>query len=275
MLESADLTGRIALAQHFLAQAPLRNIALRKFLGLYDALDCRLHLDANAAVDGVLAAFATAQFGYDRAAYPAARHMVLLSTRSPIAAQALLADLPNAVQADDTVVFKLLESDFLPMLAQRYAMERQCSFVSFTNNSAAILAPDSSAVHVSASIPPHCLPLLMANNYSLEELQHYFANGNARCYWICAGTEQAPVAACISYENEPQLHEIAALYTAPEARRRGYAQALVQAALAGLARAGKQVRYQVRDDNFASVALAKSLGLAEFATLTHWLGVPR
>jgi predicted GNAT family acetyltransferase len=79
--------------------------------------------------------------------------------------------------------------------------------------------------------------------------------------------------AAISYANERSVHEIAALFTPLTHRRMGYAQRVVHRAVQHINSIGKQVRYQVRDDNLTSLNLAKRCGLTPFVELTHYLGV--
>ena len=48
----------------------------------------------------------------------------------------------------------------------------------------------------------------------------------------------------------------------------------LEAALGELGRRGLTPRYQVAEANAASIGLARSLGMTEFQTLTHFTSVP-
>jgi RimJ/RimL family protein N-acetyltransferase len=83
--------------------------------------------------------------------------------------------------------------------------------------------------------------------------------------------EQGDVlAACFAFEIDDPLWEIGGVYTKPAHRGRGLAKRVVQAALAELRRLERLPRYQVSEDNGASIGVADSLGMQRFLTLTHY-----
>jgi GNAT superfamily N-acetyltransferase len=270
-------------ALSFLDLEPLRNIALRKFLRFYDHQQIFLSRDSGGVVDGVAVLFETAQFGYDASHYPNCSLKLLLSTRSSVAEQQLVADVLAQVPASAPLLLKLLDHFPREHFEQRYCLDERCAFVSFTS------APNAEqderderderdeslgeGIQSSAAVPDHCLPLLLANSYTQAEISHYFSSGSAHCFWWCA--DGVTLCACITYANEGDVHEIGALYTVPLARRQGVALRVVRAALAHLRGSGKQVRYQVRDDNLASTELARALGLTPFVRLAHIVATPR
>ncbi len=261
-----------ALALSYLDADPLRNIALRKFLRHYSVEHIVLHRNAHNSVDGALCVFETAQFGYDAKHYPNAQRMALIRHDTLASGIALLAQLPSD---DACLVFKLWDDDLIPALSERYDLHRACSFISLTQASVASSSGlTDSQVAVTTHLPADCMPLLQANNYSITELQHYFEDDPSRCYAL-RDTQHRVLCVAISYANEDRLHEIAALFTSPAHRRKGYAKRVVHCAVQHIASIGKQVRYQVRDDNLASLSLAKDCGLTAFTELTHWSGVRR
>ena len=83
--------------------------------------------------------------------------------------------------------------------------------------------------------------------------------------------QMTPVAACFAYPNYGNVCEIAGVYTIPSERRNGYARQLVETALHALAHRPYIPRYQVQEDNHASIGLAESIGLRRFVTMEHWL----
>jgi predicted GNAT family acetyltransferase len=64
---------------------------------------------------------------------------------------------------------------------------------------------------------------------------------------------------------------VGGVVTAPEHRRKGHGARSVRTALATLGKRGLKPRYQVEEHNAASIALARSVGLAPFVTITHYL----
>lgn len=261
------MLGNLQRALHYLDQQRLRNIALRKFLKHYSPEHIALHRNVYHEVDGVLCTFPTAQFGYDAKHYPQAQRMVLINHDTEDAGIALLSELP----IDETLVIKLLDDSLLHGLNKRYELQRACSFISFTQSGSAKPYTSEFQVNISTQLPPDCLPLFQANNYSSEELHHYFTEADARCYALRSPQGEV-LSAAISFANDAQIHEIAALYTPPAQRRKGHALHIVRAAVHQIASLGLQLRYQVRDDNLASRNLAKACGLTPFAELTHWIG---
>jgi GNAT superfamily N-acetyltransferase len=100
-------------------------------------------------------------------------------------------------------------------------------------------------------------------------MSSYFAAGAALAFTIYRDT--AAVAACFAYPNFGSVYEIAGVYTIPSARRQGYARQLVESALHMLALRQCIPRYQVHEDNYASIRLAEAIGLRRFVTIEHWL----
>ena len=69
------------------------------------------------------------------------------------------------------------------------------------------------------------------------------------------------------------MHEIAGVYAIPSERRKGYARLLVESALHTLTLRQCIPRYQVHEDNHASIQLAEKIGLRRFVTMDHWLAL--
>jgi predicted GNAT family acetyltransferase len=90
--------------------------------------------------------------------------------------------------------------------------------------------------------------------------------------FVCVLEEGGDTASvCLVYENWGPVWEVGGVVTAPEHRRKGLGARVVRTALATLGERGLTPRYQVEEHNAASTALARSVGLAPFVTITHYL----
>jgi GNAT superfamily N-acetyltransferase len=176
----------------------------------------------------------------------------------------LLAFVPQGVP----LVFKLLADADRQTVAERFALRRATAFVSYTAPAGQRFVP-SSSVHVSEAIDEQCFGLYAAQGHSREDLAGYFAGGAAFGCTIYRHT--AAVAACFAYPNFGKVYEIAGVYTIPAERRKGYARQLVETALHALELRQSIPRYQVHEENHASIQLAEAIGLRRFVTMEHWL----
>lgn len=77
---------------------------------------------------------------------------------------------------------------------------------------------------------------------------------------------QGKILALANYRLVDEQVGFIGVYTHPEFRGRGFGRATVKAALVDLAREGKTALYQTLHSNTASIAIAKSLGIQEFAS---------
>jgi ribosomal protein S18 acetylase RimI-like enzyme len=71
------------------------------------------------------------------------------------------------------------------------------------------------------------------------------------------------------------MWEVGGVVTAPGHRRKGLGARVVRTALSEVGRRGLKPRYQVEEHNVASIALARSVGLAPFLTIAHYLAAGR
>lgn len=78
--------------------------------------------------------------------------------------------------------------------------------------------------------------------------------------------QQGKILALANYRLVNEQVGFIGVYTHPEFRGRGFGRATVKAALVDLAREGKTALYQTLHSNIASMAVAKSLGIREFAS---------
>jgi RimJ/RimL family protein N-acetyltransferase len=253
----------IQSALAFLSTNMLRNIVLLKMLTLFpDALECHYCEDHTGA--GVLLQLPTQVFSFDRQTYPSAQYVVLISATSQTMLRRLMAFVPQGVP----LVFKLLNDADRQAVAEQFALRRAMAFISYTTPAGRHFAT-SGIVRVSEDIDEQCFALYAAQGHSREDMASYFTAGTALAFTIYRDTR--PIAACFAYPNFGSVYEIAGVYTIPSARQKGYAQLLVESALHTLALRQSIPRYQVHEDNIASIQLAEKIGLRRFVTMEHWL----
>jgi RimJ/RimL family protein N-acetyltransferase len=247
----------------FLSRDVLRNIVLLKMLTLFpDAVECHYCADHTGA--GVVLYLPTQAVPFDRQAYPSTQYVVLLSATSQNIVRQLLTFVPQGVP----LVFKLLDDADRQTVAQLFALRRATAFVSYTTSLNQHFAL-SSIVRISKQVDQSCFALYAAQGHSREDMSSYFATGSALAFTIYQAA--TPIATCFIYQNFGDVYEIAGVYTIPSKRRQGYARLLVESALHTLALRQSIPRYQVHEDNQASIQLAEAIGLRRFVTMVHWL----
>jgi RimJ/RimL family protein N-acetyltransferase len=78
------------------------------------------------------------------------------------------------------------------------------------------------------------------------------------------------LSACFAFEIDGRVWEIGGVYTRPEERGKRLAFRVVHSALGEVSRRGRIPRYQVAEENAASIRLAEALGMTRCLTLTHY-----
>ena len=169
--------------------------------------------------------------------------------------------------ARGNVVFKLASDGDRDVVAERFAISRATSFLSFTGDGHVIFAADGE-VSVSTSASDSVLRLLESQGHSRDWLRPLLASGRA---FVCALEQDGePRSVCIAFENYQQVWEVGGVVTPVRHRGQGLAARVVQTALAELQRRKLLARYQVNEDNLPSIRLATSAGLRQFLQLTHF-----
>ncbi|MBX3016029.1 MAG: GNAT family N-acetyltransferase [Caldilineaceae bacterium] len=250
----------------FLRQDLLRNIVPLKMLTAFPAaIETAYHQAGSEAA--ALLRFPTSAFPYDRATYGHLDQVVLLAATSPQAATALLPAIPR----DQKLIFKLADPGIYTLLANHFALQRVTAFLSYTATPSAAVSVHPDVV-IADQVAAALIPLFAAQGHDNTELQGHFATGQARTYALYQNTE--PIAACFTFQNFEQVHEIGGVFTIPQARRQGHAQKVVATAAHTLLARGFLPRYQVHEINQPSIALAEQIGLTRFVTVAHWCYLP-
>jgi len=247
---------------HRLERQPLRNIVLLKHIEAF-----REQVSVEQACDGpdtaTLVLVDTTASPYDRETYPQAAFIALISSDHPRLARRLLSSVPTG----GAVVFKLASDGDRDVVAERFAISRTTSFLSFTADEHMTFAVDGD-VSVSTSASDGALRLLESQGHLSGWLRPLLASGRA---FVCAlenGGE--PRSVCIAFENYRRVWEVGGVVTPKPHRGQGFAARVVRTALAELPRRKLVARYQVNEDNLPSIRLGRSGGLQQFLQLTHF-----
>jgi hypothetical protein len=243
-----------------LAREPLRNIVLLKHLLAYPD---HLTIHRVSGVEGAatLVALDAAAGPYDRQAYPNAAVAALISSDHPRLTASLLSHLPRGVG----IVFKLShEADLAPVQAQ-FAVTRRTAVVSFTSAGPFDRDP---GVHITTRPSAAAFALFESQGHERAWLEPLLSADKA--FAGVLERDGDALSACFAFENYGPVWEVGGVVTAASARRNGYGARAVRTVLAELASRRLTPRYQVEGDNAASTALARSVGLAPFLTITHY-----
>jgi GNAT superfamily N-acetyltransferase len=244
-----------------LARDPLRYVVLLKQLLAYPD-HVKAFRVADASKTAILLALKASASAYDRLTYPEAEVVAFISSDHPDLTAALLLCLPRNVG----VVFKLSREADLRPVELKISVMRRTAFVSFTSDGAG--EPDAEA-RVTAA--PGDAAFRMFETQGHEQAWVHSVLGTDRAF-ACVLEEGGDVASvCLVYENWRSVWEVGGVVTDPAHRRKGFGARVVRTALAEIAMRGLKPRYQVEEHNAASIALARSVGLAPFLTITHYL----
>jgi RimJ/RimL family protein N-acetyltransferase len=247
-----------------LRRAPLDNIVLLKFL-LASPQAAGVHQIVRGDDAATLLLLDHRFSDFDRETYPAASASALIASNNPELTRDLLAFVPR----EQTLVFKLANEADRLVVAEEFPLERRTAFLSYT--ATAIPPPDARAdIETTTAAAP--FELLAAQGHSAAWLGPLIESGRAFISVLKDGPR--PLSACFAFEIDGPVWEVGGVYTRPEERGRGLAYRVVHTALAELQRRGHVARYQVAEENTASIRLAESLGMRRYLTLTHYLSAP-
>lgn len=245
-----------------LRRNPLKNITLLKMMTAYHSqIDSTLIEQEDHW--GVLLQMPAVTFPYDHRTYPEADTVVLMDYSSPEVFPALLKLLPR----DARLVFKLQEDAYREALEPYFTLHKVRSLYSYSTAAGQTFSADAGC-KLSETMDERLLPLWIANDYTLAEISHYFQEG---AFSVSLFERDVPLSTCMVFRNEESVWEIGAVHTAAAARKKGLAQRVVRTALYHTLQRGYIPRYQVLEDNLASIRLAESIGLTPAVKLEHWI----
>ncbi|MBN9086379.1 MAG: GNAT family N-acetyltransferase [Reyranella sp.] len=248
-----------------LAREPLRHIVLLKQLLAWPE-HVAAHRVTGAEGSATLVMLDAAASPWDRQTYPKARIAAFIASDHPALTARLLAHVPASAR----VVFKLASEADRAAVARQFALERRTAFVSFTASERVepdLIEPDR-GVHFTRAPGDRAFALFATQGHDREWLEPMLGDG--RAFACVLEHNDRPLAVCFAFENYGPVWEVGGVVTDPGHLRQGLAARVVRTALAELGERGLMPRYQVEEDNTASIALARSVGLRPFVTLTHW-----
>jgi len=255
-------------ARAHLEEDILVNLTTLKFLDLYaDCPDIRLAGIEDSRGWATVAVFPASLFSYDREHYPLARWIAFTNGTSFPLRQALLADLPRTFGVVKT------NSAELPS-APGFTVRPGHAFTSWVPPrgwSLPALPGDGLAVVQGNSLEESVLELFLLNGYSREDIVTRLGKG---AVWFAVYQDSHAVAGCLAYHNFGGIWEIAGVHTLSGYRGQGHGRRVVAAAADHLSRSGKPFRYHVDDENIASIALVKGLGLLPAMRIRHHVFEP-
>jgi ribosomal protein S18 acetylase RimI-like enzyme len=162
-------------------------------------------------------------------------------------------------------VFKLDREADVATIEAHFPLSRRTAFVSFTSEGR---GERDAGVDVTTDPDAAAFELFATQGHDRAWLTPLLSSGKAFACVLKA--DGATRSACIAYENYGPVWEVGGVVTAASHRRKGLGAHVVRTALAELARRKLAPRYQVEEDNEASIRLARSVGLAPFLTITHY-----
>ncbi|MCA0419157.1 MAG: GNAT family N-acetyltransferase [Proteobacteria bacterium] len=240
---------------------PLANVVLLKHLQAFPRHTQAIQQRSPAGT-ATLVLLDTAASDYDRKTYPTAAHAALIRSDDAALTEALLSELP----ADSGIVFKLCSAADRNVVHRRYPLTRKTSFLSFTSPER---TSSREGVTVADSATDAMYALYRMQDHERDWLSPLLASGRA---FTCAiGSDEEPLSVCLAFESYGSVWEIGGVVTRPDQRGRGLGSRVVCAALDELARRGLMARYQVHENNAASIRLAEALGMKPLLRLTHYL----
>jgi len=248
-----------------LRQEPLKNLIILKFLlGQAEGV-CGWQI-LESGKTATLLMVETRFSAFDKVAYPDTFASIIIVSDAPHLTELLLEHVPRHAN----LVFKLSSEQDHAVVTRYFPLERQIAYLSYTVEDSASAPGQATISHNHDS---DAFALFKAQGHDPAWIGRLLAEGKAFLSVIKDFDDQAqPVtlAACFAFEIDGALWEIGGVYTSPTARRSGYGRRVVDAAIRELSRCVRIPRYQVAEDNVASIKLAQALGMSRFLTLTHY-----
>jgi GNAT superfamily N-acetyltransferase len=246
-----------------LRRDPLRNVVILKYL-LANRDIAVVHQRARGDNVATMLVLPISAVSYDRRHYPQTELSATLISTSPD----LTRDLLDHILIGKSLLFRLGSDADRDVIADRFALTRRNAFLSFTH------ADPPSGTHGDISADPAAAPwdLFAEQGHDESWLAPLLRDG--RAFHTAIDQAGQAIAACFAFEIDTGLWEIGGVFTRPAHRGLGLARRVVLATLGELKRRGLAPRYQVAEANTPSISLARSLGMTEFQTLTHFTSAP-
>lgn len=267
------MTSILASAIARLARDPLRNIVLLKHVRAFPEAIRVFEADVGAC-HATLVLMATDASPYDARTYPQTSHVAMIATAPAEGAtshdeEAAVGRVLAHVPARSGVVFKLASDAARAAILSRFDVRQTTSVLTFSTDAQGRLDPD---VTITREPSETIWPLFERHDHKRAWLAPLLARDEAVTYAIASAG--AVSSACFAFSAYGHIWEIGGVATHAACRRQGLAARVVATAVSDLAVHRRQPRYQVHDDNHASIALARRIGMRHVLTTTHLLRAP-
>ena len=203
----------------------------------------------------VLAKFPSEKLAHDALLYPESKWTVFVSNSD----SALKMDYVKYLPIENHVL-KTYEKD----IVHRFKTEKSRTLLSFSTVKVHSDRINHDVIR-STQLTEDMIRLFQP--YSRKELLSYFTVG---AEWFAVRYGGKIISGCFIFPNYEDIWEIAGVFTLPEHRRKGYAEAVVAQALQSILKAGRIPRYQAIRTNTASIRLAEKIGMTLFLSLNHF-----
>lgn len=257
-------TNDTEIAITHLAADPFENLMTLKMLSLFPGL-CTTTFYGDASAWACRTELGSKVSAWDRNEYPHAERIVMLDGNSPLHLEQALLDTPTKA-----VVFKLHDewSRFTFANDRRFTLAN--SFESYSDLEPTSRTAFAEGVNVEqhSHFDDEAAGLFKQNGYVEKEFRLHL---DRKAQWFAVRDRHLLVSTCLAFQNYDNIWEIGGVMTRTDYRRRGYARAVVSAALNHLAGLKLVPRYQFHHRNDASRGLAKSLGMTRRLTVDHYV----
>jgi GNAT superfamily N-acetyltransferase len=243
-----------------LEREPLRHIVLLKHLQAYPE-HVEIYCTCGHRGAAVLIILDASVSPFDRQTYPGAAVVAFISSDHPQLTASLMPHVPRGAG----VVFKLSQDADLVPVEAHFSVKPRTAFVSFTATATCEVAAD-----VSKTVTPSDAAFRLFDEQGHDQawIQSLLRTGKA--FACVLERDGDALSACFAFESYGSIWEVAGVVTAASHRQTGLGRQVVRTTLAELAKRDLVPRYQVEAHNKASIALANSVGLKPFLTLTHY-----
>lgn len=252
------------LSLECLSAEPFDNLMTLKMLAMFPA-ECVTTLYRDESGWACLTELGAKVSAWDRNAYPRAGRIAMLDGTS----QTLLAHILQTRQAD-SVVYKVHDRWSRAILAEDSKFSHATSFLSYSDLGQAVELSGLGETRVEqhSHYDREAAALFAASGYTTQEFRLHLERG-AR--WFTVRGTEGIVSFCLTFPIFERIWEIGAVVTLEAYRRRGFARAVVSAALGFLKTHGLTPRYQFHYRNNASRGLAEGLGLTLRLVVDHYV----
>jgi GNAT superfamily N-acetyltransferase len=253
-----------------LSGSPFDNLITLKMLSMYPN-ECATTLYRDESGWVCRTELGAGVSAWDRNEYPLADRIVMLDGNSPSIFGHVLRHQPTGL-----VVYKVHDQRSRFILGEDPQFHHANAFHSYSGTSRGLDTgrfgvPD---VEQHSHYDDEAAALFVASGYAAQDFRFHIDRG---AQWFAVREKNRIVSFCLAFQIIGKIWEIGGVLTRREYRRRGFAKAVMSAAL-GYVNAFKLIpRYQFHYRNSASRYLAESLGLKQRLIVDHYVnaGVKR